>query len=388
MLELSSRTYGDDEIAAINAVLTSGRVTMGRETEAFEAEFAEYIGVKHAVMVNSGSSANMLAMLGLDHTHHFKTVVAPALTWSTTITPFLMRGCRVTLVDCDPRTLQIDPIALHDAMKRRPDALIIAHIMGNACDMDAIKSLASRQDVPLIEDSCEALGTGFMGLKTGRFGATAAFSFYFSHQITTIEGGMVVTDFDDVNEKMRSIRSHGLSRVMSPMFRDAVEGDFPHVDNRFLFAYDGLNLRPTELQAAMGRVQLRRINEFNEKRWDAFKAMRFMVKDRPHLNLSVMEQTHGATMHPFAFPVVCGNKDKERFIAHMDKHNIHTRPIIAGNLFKHPAFYNHPLVNAANSLPNATRIMECGLYWGLHPNITDEQLRGLETALDSYEVGQ
>ncbi len=385
MLELSSRTYGDGEIAAINAVLNSGNVTMGKETAAFEAEFAEYIGVKHAIMVNSGSSANTLAMLGLDETHKFQRVAAPALTWATTITPYLMRGCRVTLLDCDPATFQISPAEVHAERRSQPQAILIAHIMGNACDMDAIKSAAK---APILEDSCEALGASFMGLKTGRFGATATFSFYFSHHITTIEGGMVVTDYDDLNERMRSIRSHGLSRVMSKEYRILKESGAAHIDKRFLFAYAGHNFRPTELQAAMGRVQLRKLDEFNEKRWHAFLAMREIVDGRSHLALRVMKPTHGATMQPFAFPVVCGNGDKSALIAHLDGAGIQTRPIVAGNLGEHPAFWNHPLVEKRGNLGHASHIMEHGLYWGLHPNITDEQLRGLEAALDSYEPGQ
>ncbi len=388
MLELSSRTYGDGEIAAINAVLNSGNVTMGKETAAFEAEFAEYIGVKHAVMVNSGSSANMLAMLALDESCNFRSIAAPALTWSTTITPFLMRGCRVTLLDCDPATFQVSPAEFHAESRLRPDGLILAHIMGNACDMEAIKTIAGKNDIPVIEDSCEALGTMFMGVKTGRFGAAATFSFYFSHHMTTIEGGMVVTESDGLCEKLLSVRSHGLSRVMSKPFRFYSEAHAPNIDNRFLFAYAGHNLRPTEMQAAMGRVQLRKVDEFNSKRMTAYRAMHSMVESRPHLGLRMMKQTHGATMQPFAFPVICNNADKARLIEHLDSRGIHTRPIVAGNLGEHPAFSNHPLVQKRGSLPHATHVMENGLYWGLHPNITDEQLRGLEAALDSYEPGQ
>ena len=382
MIELSSQTYGAEEIAAINQVLESGRVTMGQEVLAFEREFAEYIGTRHAVMVNSGSSANLAMVAAMCATGRLRRgckVYAPAMSWSTTIWPMLQYGLDPILVDCDD-TLQMNPQALRETIAAFPGgkAMLVAHIMGNPSPMAEIAEICREFDLTLLEDSCETLGGDFVGIKTGRFGVAASFSFYFSHHMTTFEGGMVVTDDGVLDGFLRGIRSHGWSRAFDPAFQAAVAAEHQTIDPRFLFVCDGYNLRPMETQAAMGRVQLKHLPRFNRLRAEVYGRMCDIAW--AYSELHPVQATPNATPAWFSFPVLVDG-DRKAFVAHLEAAEIQTRPVVAGNLARHPAF--HGLLKHA-SLSNADRWADHGLYWGLHPNITGEQLRGLADALAAY----
>lgn len=386
MIPLSTQTYGDAEIAAVLDVMKSGRFTMGERTERFEAEFAEYIGAKHAVMVNSGSSANLLAITALCESGvlaHGDKVMVPALTWSTGVWPVIQNGLVPILVDCDPHTLQMSPEQLIAACDEHPDAraVFLAHIMGNPCDLKHIKTLADARGMVLIEDCCEALGAEWMGMKVGRFGALGTFSFYFSHHITTMEGGMVVTDNGDLADIMRSVRSHGWSRALTDERRTAIEADNPRIDPRFLFVHQGYNLRPMEIQAAMGSVQLKRLPEFNARRAEAQESMREMLRILP--GVQPFDAYPEADPAWFAFPVTVQG-DRARLMERLEVCGIQTRPIVAGNLAEHPAFKGKML--AHGGLEEATRIAREGLYWGLHPEITRRHIRHLADVLASFFV--
>ena len=386
MLELSSQTFGQEEIAAINGVLASGRVTMGRETEAFEKEFAEYIGVRYAVMVNSGSSANLLVIAALVATGALAPgdrVFAPALSWSTTVWPLIQYGMDVTLIDCD-LTLQIKRASLVSALGFYPEAraIVAAHIMGNPCDVNLLRTLCKKHNLLLVEDSCETLGADYLGIKTGRFGIAAAFSFYFSHPMTTIEGGMLVTEDEEVAEYARSIRSHGWARAFGNERRQEFEAASPDIDPRFLFVTEGYNLRPTELQAAMGRVQLRKLPAMNARRAEIHARMCEIVA--PYKDLQLPLPTPFATPAWFAFPVIC-QSEKKPLIEHLEAAGVQTRPVIAGNLAKHPAFT--PFIDPSDT-PFANVVAKFGFYWGLHPNVSADDLAVLSKALDSYNWEQ
>lgn len=379
MLELSSQTYGLEEMDAISRVLLSGRVTMGEETLAFEKEFADYIGTEHAIMVNSGSSANLLIVASLIATKTLRPgdhVIAPALSWSTTVWPLLQHGLKVSLADCD-MTLQTDPKILEALLPAK--AVFAANILGNPCNMTALQAFCNAHNCLLLEDSCETLGATYRGFRTGRFGYMSSFSFYFSHHITTVEGGMVVTNDPMQANHARAMRSHGWARAFGGIERSLFEAENPTIDPRFLFVTEGYNLRPTEMQAAMGRVQLGKLPAFAQRRADVHSAMVKIVCDYPELCLPV--SIPYAFPSWFAFPVICMG-DRDRFSAYLERNGIQTRPIIAGSLGKHPAFRDRVL---PTSTPCANMIMKQGLYWGLHPNVTEEQLDHLAKVLAAYD---
>ena len=274
-LPLTANLLGKEEISAAKAVLDSGFLTMGKLCERFEREFADYNGVDHAVMVNSGSSANLLALFALanpllapaERAAGFKPgdeVIVPALSWSTSIWPVLQVGAVPVFVDCDPETLQLTPAAVAEAISPKTVAILVVHVLGGACDVAEIGALAREKGLWLIEDTCESLGVEWDGRKVGSFGDIGTFSFYFSHHITTIEGGMVTTDNAQLADLLRSMRSHGWARSMSNAAEIAKQ--HPDIDPRFLFVTTGFNLRPTEINAAIGLEQLKRLDGFNARR--------------------------------------------------------------------------------------------------------------------------
>ena len=243
--DLASTTWGDEELEAIRRVCRSDRYTMGEEVKRFEEAFAEKFGMAHAVMVNSGSSANLIALFALADALvpadgalprrilPGSEVIVPALTWSTTIWPVLQVGAKPVFVDCDPHSLQMRPDAIEAAITPDTSAIVVVHVLGGAVDVAAVEAIARRRKLWLFEDTCESLGVAWNGKRVGSFGHLASFSFYFSHHITTIEGGMVVTNNAQLADLLRAIRAHGWVRDMHAG-KDIAAG-YPHIDPRFLF---------------------------------------------------------------------------------------------------------------------------------------------------------
>jgi CDP-6-deoxy-D-xylo-4-hexulose-3-dehydrase len=378
---LNASTFGADEVEAAIEVLRSGFVTMGERCLEFEAEFAAHVGSRNAVFVNSGSSANLLAFFALANPElpvsggrrrmsAGDEVIVPAVTWSTTVWPVLQAGGLPVFVDCDPRTLQMDVTAAKAAISPRTVAICPVHVLGNAVPMDGVLELAAQHGLWVVEDACEALGTLQRNSHAGTLGDIGTYSFYFSHHITTIEGGMLVTDDDQLAELFRVLRAHGWTRQLKN--RQAAEDLYPDIDPRFLFVNSGFNVRPTEINAAFGVQQLPKLARFNERRtgiaqaWLAdFSALR--SGDR----LLPMEITPGTDAAWFGFPVRC--RDRATRIALRDwleKKGIETRPVIAGNLARQPAFRHFPH-RVAGTLAGADEIMDRGLFWGSHPLLTD-----------------
>ena len=385
-LELCHQEFSKDEISEVLASLTSGFVTMGEKVALFEKQFAEYIGVKHAVMVNSGSSANLLMVKSLaKRLTPGEKVMLPALSWSTTFWPVVQSGLQPVLVDIDPETLNIGPKQLEEAAQKYPSAkaLIVAHIMGNPAPMKELEAVLYDRHLPIVEDSCETLGSTYYGQKTGNFGVAASYSFFYSHHITTIEGGMIVTDSGEFAERCKVMRSHGWSRGLSdPVFRGYVEAK-SNIDPRFLFIDEGYNLRPTELNAAIGIHQLASLDERNAKRKEINRKMVEIIRQYQIESIHVSE---GADVALFAFPVMLENETvRDALSLHLEASGIQTRPIVAGNLAIHPGIEKH--VVSGIGLAGANKVQRCGLYWGLHPHVTDEQLEHLKSTLAGYFKG-
>src|SRR5713226_4171616 len=264
--------FGWEEVWESVETLLSTQVTMGKKVQQFETMFAEYVGVKHAVMVNSGSSANLLALSILTNPLQPKRiqpgdeVITPAVTWATTVWPILNVGLVPVLVDVDLTNFNLVAEEVEKAITPRTRAIMVVHLLGNPCDMAKIGSIARRHELYVIEDSCEAHGAEFRGRKVGSFGDLATFSFYFSHHISTIEGGMVLTNNDDYAELARSLRVFGWIRDLRD--KDVIASDHPGIDPRFLFANIGYNLRPTEIQGAFGIHQIAKLERFIATRRD------------------------------------------------------------------------------------------------------------------------
>ncbi len=381
---LNASTLGSEEIEAATEVLKSTFVTMGKNCKAFEREFAEYIGSKHAIYVNSGSSANLLAFFALAYplenletNKRFltpgKEVIVPALTWSTTVWPIVHAGGIPVLVDADPSTLQMRENLIEDAMSDDTVAVCPVHILGNSSNINQMKKITDKNNLWMIEDCCESLGIKNNGKFVGTYGDIGTYSFFFSHHITSVEGGMIVTNDDGLADTMRSLRAHGWSRGLDS--QEYFSKKYSHIDDRYLFINTGFNVRPTDINASIGRIQLRKLEKFNIERDRIEKYWKSELSNFEECGeLEFIKTTEGTEAHLFGFPVLCKNNEtRNKFQAHLEKNNIETRPIIAGNLARQPAFsrIKHRI---SGELRGADRIMDCGLYWGLHPVMKENEV--------------
>lgn len=384
---LSVPLYGADEVSGALESLLEQNVTMGAKVRAFEADFAAFVGTKHAIMVNSGSSANLLGIAVLANPalpgalRDGDEVIVPAVTWSTTLAPVLQHHCVPVLVDVDPDTLNMRPESLRDALSSRTRAIFPVHLLGNPVDMAPLMEFAREHDLWVIEDTCESLGSSIGGKQVGSFGDFGTYSFYFSHHITTIEGGMLVTDDDRLAELARSMRAHGWTRDMRS--RTEIEAANPWIDPRFLFVNLGYNLRPTELQAAFGLVQIKRLEEFNQQRRENARYLLDALADLSG-HMGFVTEQEGARSTWFGFTVMLHDAATRVALSrHLEADGIATRPIVAGNLAVQPAFRDNPH-RTVGTLANATRIGERGLFIGNHPNMTEPHLDHISASFHRF----
>jgi CDP-4-dehydro-6-deoxyglucose reductase, E1 len=374
IVRLHEPTFSADEINAALECLLSTHVTMGAKVRQFEREFGDRYGWSNAVMVNSGSSANLIAVAAAanpetaDGLRPGDEVIVPALSWSTTVWPLIQCGLVPVIVDIDPATLNIDANEIERAIGPKTRGLMIVPVYGNPCDMSAIMSICRRHSLTLIEDCCEALGARYDGTPVGSFGRVATFSFYYSHHITTLEGGMCVTDDFEFAETLRILRAHGWIREVEDQARWTAR--YPDIHPRFLFVNVGYNLRATELQGAMGSVQLPKLEAFIAKRRENASWFRRALAQYEEL-FDFQEETPKGQHSWFGFPVTV--RETARFAAKemmtaLEAKQIETRPIICGNIARQPGLklYPHRVVG---DLEHASRIMDRSFSFGIHQHV-------------------
>lgn len=253
MIPIAKPVIGEEEIEAVKRVIKSGMLAQGREVENFEKEFASYIGVRNAVAVANGTAALDLALKALGIGEGDEVITTP-FTFIATANAILYQGAKPVFADIDPLTFNLDPDAVVESITPKTKAIIVVHLYGQPCDMDAFIQLAEDHKLLLIEDCAQAHGAEFRGIKCGKFGDVGVFSFYPTKNMTTGEGGMVVTERDDICEKIRRLRNHGQS-------------------SKYIHEELGYNLRMTDIAAAIGRVQLKKLDSLNEKRIKNAKKM-------------------------------------------------------------------------------------------------------------------
>ena len=347
-------SWGDEEDGAIRRVLGSKRFTMGDEVAAFERELAAYHGVKHAVMVNSGSSANLIAIAAMfyvdkDPLRRGDRVAVPALAWPTLYAPLVQYGLKLVVIDCD-ETWNIAPPTI--SVLNDCAAIVVAPILGNPPDMTWWKDAADRAGATLIEDNCESLGARHRGKLCGTFGRMGTLSFFYSHQLSAIEGGAIITDDDECADLCRMLRNHGWARGVDQRPGFAAEYDF-----RLM----GYNVRPVEMHAAIAREQLKKINRFGlarNRNWVLFL-------DRTYgLPITFPQVIPLSTVSPFGMAFMVKDAvTRARLAVAFREHGIDCRPPVGGSLRKHP--YGEPWKD--QSTPNADRIHETGLFIGNGP---------------------
>jgi CDP-6-deoxy-D-xylo-4-hexulose-3-dehydrase len=293
----------------------------------------------------------------------------------------MMAGLRVRLIDVSPRTLNVDPDVLEAAITPATRGLFLVHLLGNPCDMDRMMAIADRHELVVLEDCCEALGAEWRGKCLGTFGTAASFSFFFSHHITTMEGGMVVLDDDRLAETLRILRAHGWRRnVSSP----DTPVPAPDCDPRYAFANWGFNVRPTELQAGFGLHQLRKLPEFNRRRQQLAARVFQYLESTPFLGAP--EVAEGATPSWMALPFMLTEDapfTRSALTRYLEERGIETRPIVAGNVARQPVAALFPDLRSV-PLPGADAVHNRGFYIGLSPMMTDAAVDRVIETLDTF----
>ncbi|NKB57015.1 MAG: aminotransferase class I/II-fold pyridoxal phosphate-dependent enzyme [Alphaproteobacteria bacterium] len=382
--ELAVSNWGEEEKAAIAAVVESDRFTMGPQVAAFEKAFASYLGCEYGVMVNSGSSANLVAVASL----FFKQdnplkpgdeVIVPALSWSTTYHPLQQYGLKLKFVDIELDTLNVDCSKLEAALSPRTKMIVAVSILGNPAALDVMRDFADANGLYFFEDNCESLDAELSGRKTGTFGDMGSHSFFFSHHIATMEGGMVVTDDEELCHLMRSLRAHGWTRDVpsgSKVFEPRDEDFF----EAYRFILPGYNLRPVEMSGAIGLEQLKKLpamTEMRRKNLALFQRL-FGGDDR-----FIIQRENGRSSS-FCFPIILNptrNPDRARVFAALEDDDIGYRIITGGSFPKHDAI-RHFDFEIVGAVENANTAHDFGFFVGNHPFDLTPQIERVYEVLD------
>jgi CDP-4-dehydro-6-deoxyglucose reductase, E1 len=373
MIKLISPSYGKEEVCEAIESLLSSWVTMGKKVKKFETMFAKYVGVKYAIMVNSGSSANLLALSTLSNPMINKIkkndeIITPAVTWATTVFPIINIGATPVFVDVDPESYTLDISKISDAISKKTSAIMPVHLLGGSCDMKNLQKISKTNELSIIEDACEAHGAEFAHKKVGSFGDMSTFSFFMSHHITTIEGGMILTNNEKYYETAKNLRAFGWIRDLKN--KEKIAKKYNQIDERFLFNNIGFNIRPTEIQGAFGIHQMKKLEKFVRirrsnakfwnKRFNSLKDVFILPKEIPNSKHSY-----------FCYPITIRDDapfNRNEIMQFLTKRKIETRPIMAGNIVEQPVMklYKHKI---SGQLKNSKLIMKNGFFFGNHQDI-------------------
>jgi CDP-6-deoxy-D-xylo-4-hexulose-3-dehydrase len=368
---LATSSWDEQEFEAIQDVVASGKFTMGEKVEQFEQDFALYFGSTYAVMVNSGSSANLLMIAALRHIEDPRlklnpgdTIIVPAVSWSTTYYPLYQYNLKLKFVDINPYTLNYDLEALSEAITSQTRAIMVVNLLGNPNDFHELQRLTSDRDILIMEDNCESMGAKYDGAFTGTFGIMGSFSCYYSHHISTMEGGVILTDSEELYHILISLRSHGWTRNLpSKTLLQGREQSDPFTKS-FDFILPGYNLRPLEMSGALGIEQLRKLPGLIKERRANAALFQSMMADHPKF---IIQQEIGKSSW-FGFSLVLRKPfqdQRKSIVRELESLGFECRPIVAGNFVKNKVV-NYFSFEIHGDLKNADYIDANGLFIGNH----------------------
>jgi CDP-6-deoxy-D-xylo-4-hexulose-3-dehydrase len=379
---LATSSWDDDEYSAIQAVIASGRFSMGEKVAAFEGLFAAYTGTRYAVMCNSGSSANLLMIAALAFSGNpdlrlvcGDEIIVPAVSWSTTYSPLAQYGLHVRFVDIDLGSLNFDLNALEQAITSRTRAIFCVNLLGNPNDFQAVQALARKHGLIVIEDNCESMGAEFSGRKTGSFGVMGSHSCFFSHHISTMEGGIVTTDDEELYHLMLSLRAHGWTRQLPTDNLIVGRKNNDPFEESYRFVLPGYNLRPLEMSGAIGLEQLRKLPILiAERRRNGALLQQYMGD---HADIMIQSEIGKSSWFGFSLIIRPGSKLTRRQLkAKLDALGFEYRPIVSGNFARKEVvkYFNHSIFSQLN---NADYIDSFGLFVGNHHYPVPEAIHAL-----------
>lgn len=365
---LAMDNWDERETQAITRTIKSNRLTMGQNVLKFEEEVAAKFGSRFAVMVNSGSSANLLMLTALKISRTLKggprkNIIVPALSWSTTFTPAYFLDFELRFVDIDEGHFGISDELINSAIDENTIAILAVNILGSACNLNELSKIAEKNDIWMLEDNCESLGASIGGRHTGSFGKMATHSSFFSHHLNTMEGGWITTNDEDLHDILRSLRAHGWTRELPKSSKLRPSHQVDSFEALFEFVLPGLNFRPLEIEASIGLVQLEKFEEMLAIRrsnathfMDLFKSLQGVKTQKP-----IGESSW------FAFALIFETRDVRNRVAELLQQNgVECRPIITGNFTRQEAL-KHINYKIYSNLSIADQLHDCGLYIGNHP---------------------
>lgn len=370
MIKLCADIIDENDINRLIAWLeTIPKLTKGQKTLDFERKFASVIGCKHAIFCNSGSSANLLATSALIQSGLMgnNKIVVPQVSWSTTVFPAMQLGLQPIMCDCNLSNLGINVDNLLEIIeKEKPSALILVHVLGFDSNIKQIKQICEDNEILLIEDTCESLGSVVDGKTLGSYGLASTFSFYFGHHISTIEGGMVCTNNDHVAEVLKMIRSHGWDRDIDEQSKNKYKQKYNvnEFESLYKFYYQGFNLRSTDLQAFIGLNQIPKIKPIVKTRHNNFKKYMELIDEKfwkPSLNQEVVSN--------MGYPLLLSNR--KRVYTELRKKDIECRPLVSGSMGTQPAWSN---VYGESKMKNSTIVNNQGMYVPNHNSLSYQDI--------------
>ena len=331
--ELASSSWDKEEIEAIKSVIDNDMYTMGKSVRQFEEDFARFTGHKYCVMVNSGSSANLLAVAAMFYKkdnplQRGDEVIVPAVSWATTYYPLYQYGLRLKFVDVDINTLNFDLQQLAAAVSDKTRMIFAVNLLGNPNDYDEIKRIINNRNICLLEDNCESLGGSYKGKPLGSIGLMGTYSTFFSHHMSTMEGGLIGTDNEELYHILLCLRSHGWTRHLPQENKLCVKSD-NHFEESWRFILPGYNVRPIEMMGAIGIEQLKKLPEFlRHRRKNAEYFKKLFANDGRFI---LQQEISQSSWFGFSFLIKDDAVDRTRLIQKLTEANIETRPIVAGN---------------------------------------------------------
>ena len=371
---LKDSTFRNKDLIEGIKVIFSKNVTMSKVTKKFEKTFSKKMKVPFSLMVNSGSSANLLAFQCLINPYRKNRlkrgdqVLVPSICWPTSLWPIIQSGLKPIFVDIDKKNFNIDLKDLKRKISKKTKALMLIHVLGNSTNMDELKKILNKNKIILVEDTCESIGAKYKKKFLGTFGDFSTFSFYFSHQISSVEGGMICCKNKEDEDIIKALRSHGWSKDLSNQKK--LERKYKDINKNFFFINSGFNLRPTDIQAAIGLSQFKSLNNFinvrkknrdkiikkikSDKRWE--KQVQF-INNSDHVNPSW-----------FGIAMLFNKKfkyKKKLILNKLNKFGIENRPIISGNFLKQPVMKKYKISQKSSQFPNANYVHEYGFFVGL-----------------------
>ena len=381
---LACSSWDQKEIKAMHDVIDSGVFTMGEKVSEFERQFAKYVGSKYCVMVNSGSSANLLMVAALfyrknNYISRGDEVIVPAVSWGTSYFPLYQYGLKLRFVDIDLETLNYDLELLEAAITSSTKAILAVNLLGNPNDYTKINKIIGGRNIILIEDNCESMGAVFQGKQSGTFGLMGSFSTFFSHHISTMEGGHIITDDEELYHILLSLRAHGWTRDLPEVNHVCTKNSEDEFNEAFRFVLPGYNVRPLELEGAIGIEQLKKLPGFIEER--RRNGLEFQEAMKEHQVFMIQKEIGNSSWFGFSLVIKPDSGViRKEVVNKLNKIGFQCRPIVAGNFSKSEVMkYINP--DFSDEMKNAKYIDLNGLFIGNQNFSISEAIQKIKFAL-------